>query len=239
MKSARKILFMGSLSTLNREDERELAEQELHFVRACMAMGALAAQRGHCLLLADDHRSSADYHVMQGVIAHAQQNPHAVIRVEVHRPEGAMPIYQGVPKNISVEHCFHPDAGSVSYGTLIPNLAALEASDAVVLVGGRLTVKLIGEIALDKERPVLAIPSFGGTAAEIYEALKYAYKARLPAHYDKISLLRSVWRDDSAERALDIAELLADNETEVAAHSYFLSYRWANSSLADHVSSAA
>jgi hypothetical protein len=136
---------------------------------------------------------------------------------------------------ISVEHCFHPDAGSVSYGTLIPNLAALEASDAVVLVGGRLTVKLIGEIALDKERPVLAIPSFGGTAAEIYEALKYAYKARLPAHYDKISLLRSVWRDDSAERALDIAELLADNETEVAAHSYFLSYRWANSSLADHV----
>lgn len=126
MKSARKILFMGSLPTLNREDNRELAEQELHFVKACQAMGVAAAQRGHCLLLSDDHRSSADFHVMQGVLAYARQNPQAAIRVEVHRPEGSRPIYQDVPPNVAVEHCFHPDPGSLSaYGTLIPNLAGL------------------------------------------------------------------------------------------------------------------
>lgn len=235
MKTTKKILFMGSLPTYHRDEHRALADQEIHFGRACQGMGTIAAQRGHTVLLSDDHPASADFHVMQGILAHARQSPGASIRVEVHRPEGSPPIYEDVPSNVTVQRCFHPDAGHVSYGTIIPNLAALDASDALVVIGGHLTVKLIGQVAADKEKPVLAIPSFGGTAAEIYESLRYTYKAQLGKRFDDLSLLRSVWQEASAERALDLVQLLARDGVEMAPHSYFLSYRWADSGIADHV----
>lgn len=235
MNNTKKILFMGSLPTYPRDEQRPLADQEIPFGRACEGMGTIAARRGHTILLSDDHPASADFHVMQGIIAHARQNPGASIRVEIHRPEGSPPIYEDVPSNITVERCFHPDAGHVSYGTIIPNLAALDASDALVVIGGHLTVKLIGQVAADKEKPVLAIPSFGGTAAEIYESLRYTYRAQLGKRFDDLALLRSVWRDGSAERALDLVDLLVRDGTEVVPHSYFLSYRWVDSSIADHV----
>ena len=105
----------------------------------------------------------------------------------------------------------------------------------MVILGGRLTVKLMGQLAADKERPVLAIPSFGGTSVEVYESLKFIYKGTLKSAYHDMSILRSPWRDGFAEKAIDIAQALARHKTAATPHSYFLSYVWENSEYADHV----
>ena len=117
----------------------------------------------------------------------------------------------------------------------IPNLAALDASDVMITLGGRLTVSLMGQLAADKERPVLAIPSFGGTSTEIYESLKFTYRRNLKDGYHELSLLKSPWRDGFAEKVMDLGKVLAQNKSAATPHSYFLSYVWENSEFADHV----
>jgi len=125
-----------------------------------------------------------------------------------------------VPKvpDLSTEICphrsklarkFHPGFDPAWRGTLIPNLAALESADILVLLGGGLTVKLMGQIAADKERPVLAIPSFGGTSVEIFESLKWIYRGILGDRFNELTVLKSTWETSSAQRVISLAEALA------------------------------
>ena len=198
-------------------------------------MGYVATSRQHTILISDNHPGSADYHVMNGILKYIGEVPDRVAQIQVSRPEGSELVFDRLPANVRISYRFHPDVEHVWHGTLIPNLAALDASDVMVILGGRLTVKLMGQLAADKERPVLAIPSFGGTSVEVYESLKFIYKGTLKSAYHDMSILRSPWRDGFAEKAIDIAQALARHKTAATPHSYFLSYVWENSEYADHV----
>ena len=70
-----KLLFMGSLPTFESGDNRDISEQEQPFIKACNDMGYAAAQRGHTVLIADDHIGSADYHVAKGIARFSKENP--------------------------------------------------------------------------------------------------------------------------------------------------------------------
>ena len=149
--------------------------------------------------------------------------------------EGSELVFDRLPSNVAVSYQFHPEVEHSGWGSLIPNLAAMDASDVMITLGGRLTVRLMGQLAADKERPVLAIPSFGGTSAEIYESLKFTYRRMLKNRYNELSLLKSPWQVGFAERVMDLGNVLARNKSAVVPHSYFLSYVWECSELADHV----
>jgi hypothetical protein len=226
---------MGSIPTFLWKETRELSEQEKPFARACEDMGFVAASRGHTILLSSDHRASTDYHVMQGVLQFASQQQDKAAHILMNRPEGSALIYDNVPANVVIQRKFHPEMEHVMHGTLIPCVAALDASDILVIVGGRLTTKLIGHIAADRGKALLAIPSFGGISAELYESMKYWYKNALQDQFEDLSLLRSVWSDDSAEKIINLAEALASDQKSIPAHSYFISYVWEDSAFADHV----
>lgn len=230
-----KLFFMGSIPTFEWTETREFSDQEKPFVRACEQMGYVAASRQHTILLSDNHRSTADHHVMNGVLRYIGEAPDRVAQIQVNRPDGSELIFDRLSANVKVAYRFHPDIGHVLHGTLIPNLAALDTSDVLVTLGGRLTVKLMGQLAADKERPVLSIPSFGGTSVEIYESLRYIYRGLLKDRYNDLSLLKCLWRDGFAEKAIDLAEALAQNKTAATPHSYFISYVWEDSEYADHV----
>jgi hypothetical protein len=235
-----KIMFMGSIPTyeasgVEPSPPRELTEQERPFAQACEEMGYAAAARRHAVLIAADHPATADYYVMRGVLRYAGEHRDEAVEVRITRPETARRIYDDLPANIRVIYKVHPEFDTVLHGTLIPNLAALENADVLITAGGRLSVKLMGQIAADKEKPVLALPSFGGTSVEIYESLKWFYRGELKDHFSDLSFLRSAWRDGSAAKVLDLAEALSRDRGGGPAHSYFISYVWANSSFADHV----
>ena len=230
-----KIQFMGSVPTFPRAEERELSDQEKPFAQACQEMGYVAASRQHTILLSDDHPASADYHIFHGALRYAGEAQEKLIRIEVNRPEGSRLIFDSSPGNVRIDYRFHPDYEHVMHGTLLPNLAALESSDVLVTVGGGLTVKLMGQIAADKEKPVLAIPSFGGTSVELYEIMRYNYKNSLKDRIHDLALLKTPWRQGFAEKALDLAEALKQPRRVETPHSYFLSYVWEDSEFADHV----
>ncbi len=208
-----KILFMGSIPTFERTETRELTEAEQPFARACEQMGYAAAARQHTILISDNHPSSADYHVLNGILKFIAEAPERTAQLLVNRPQGSELVFDRLPQSVVVSYRFHPDVERVWHGTLIPNLAALEACDVMITLGGRLTVKLMGHLAADRERPVLAIPSFGGRSSEIFESLKFTYRLLMlddtepPIRFT--NLLRQAGRD-RIQRELSIRRLVEE-----------------------------
>ena len=230
-----KILIMGSIPTYERDEIRELSPQEEPFVSACKDLGFAATSQGHSVLLADDHPCSADLYVMQGVQRFASSNPDKQVDIYTHRAAGSEMIFDTVPSNLKIHRQFHPDFDKQGTGTLIPNLGALQACDVMILIGGKLTVKLMGNIAADRDKGIVAIPSFGGTSLELFDKLKYLYKNALKDRFEDLSVLQSVWLEDSADKIIDLAEVFAGEESEAPPHSYFISYTWDDSPITDHV----
>ena len=230
-----RVLFMGSIPTYQRSENRDINEQEKTFTFACEELGYAAAELGHEILVSDSHHASVDYHIIKGVIKYVTQDASRKAYIEIHRSEGCDSIYADLPSNIQVARKYHPCVDSVMKGGLISNLAALESTDILVQIGGRLTVRLMGQIAADKEKPVLAIPAFGGSAAEVFETLKWAHKGILGDHFSELMSLKSTWGPGSASRTMRLIDSLALTGQQSSPHSYFISYTWAESSIADHV----
>jgi hypothetical protein len=107
--------------------------------------------------------------------------------------------------------------------------------DVALIIGGGVTVQIVGSIAADRDSMVIAIPPFGGSAAGLYEKLKYSYKSAVGRDNPGLAALNSVWDDSSASNILDMADAMCATPPVVTPHSYFLSYRWENSAEADHV----
>ena len=93
----------------------------------------------------------------------------------------------------------------------------------------------MGQIAAEKEKPVIAIPSFGGTAVEIYDSLRWIYRGLLKDQFNELAVMRNTWRETSAEKIMDLTESLGRDRVMAPPHSYFISYVWERSELADHV----
>ena len=231
-----RIVFMGAIPTYGWDEERELSEQEAPFARAAHDLGYEAAARGHTVMLGDDHRASADAGVMEGIKAYVAEDPTRRAEVVVNRTEGSRPIFTDVPDQVTVRQRFHPELELEHGGSwsLIPNLAALDGADVAVMVGGRTTTRLMGNIAADRGE-VVAIPSFGGAAFELYGRMRYAYRAKVSEDHPGLAALSAIWSDTSAASILDLAEVLGGASTTPAPHSYFMSYTWTTSEVADHV----
>lgn len=234
---AMRMLFMGSVPTLRWSETRALGEQEQPFARAARDLGYEASRRGHSFILSADHIASVDYHVMAGIQAYCDEHPGQSVDVHVNRSEGSRALFADRNPSIRVTQSLHTELDAELKGTasLVPNLAALDASDVAILIGGRTTARLIGSVGADRDGRVIAIPSFGGAASELYEKLKYTYRARLGPQHQGLAALNSIWDESSAGLILDLAEAFCAEPPAIPAHTYFLSYRWDDSAQADHV----
>lgn len=208
--------------------------------RACEEIGYAAAKERHTLLLADDHVSSIDLYLARGASRFAHEHPESAVLIETNRVEGSPPIFEDLAPNVSVESRFYQelDLRIYGHGSLIPCLEALDRSDVLITVGGKLTVRLMGNIAADREKPVLAVPLFAGESALLYERLKWLYKSASKESGAQLSVLQSVWSKDSGERLISLANLLAGKNAATSLpsiQSYFISYKWDESDVADHI----
>jgi hypothetical protein len=231
-----RIVFMGAIPTYGWGETRELSEQEAPFVRAAHDLGYEAARRGHTVMLGDDHRASVDAGVMAGITTYLAEDPGHRAEVVINRTEGSRDIYPDLGDQVTVRRRFHPELDLEHGGSwsLIPNLAALDTADVAIMAGGRTTTRLMGNIGADRGE-VVAIPSFGGAAFELYGRLRYAYRAKVSEDHPGIAALNAIWSASSAPSILDLAEVLGGATTATVPHSYFMSYTWSSSSIADHV----
>lgn len=232
-----KIFVVGSIPTFKWSEDRKLSEQEMPFVKCARDIGYEAALRGHTVIVSDDHRAGADAYAIAGVEAYLAEHPDQTADVVINRSEGAPPAFGDLSQSVHVERNFHTEIGEGIKGTgsLIPNLASLDMGDVMIVIGGGVTTQIVGSIGADRDAMVIAIPPFGGSAAGLYEKLKYTYKAAVGRDHPGLSALNSVWHDTSAAGIIDMAEAMSGTTQTATPHSYFLSYRWENSAEADHV----
>ena len=227
---------MGAIPTYGWEETREVSEQEAPFSRAAHDLGYEAARRGHTVMLGDDHRASVDAGVMDGIETFLAEDPDHRAEVVLNRTEGSRAIFTDLSSQVTIRRRFHPELEFDQQGSwsLIPNLAALDGAHVAIMVGGRTTTRLMGNIAADRGE-VVAIPSFGGAAFELYGRLRYAYRAKVSEDHPGIAALNGIWSETSASNIIDLAEVLGGASTSPAPHSYFMSYTWTSSAIADHV----
>ncbi|WP_437634665.1 hypothetical protein [Sorangium sp. So ce854] len=186
------------MDTVSEADQRR-------FEDACQQMGKLFVKRGHTLIVGTDDPLDADYHFVRG--ANEVPGKHAVI---VSRPDGdRRPTpYEGDRrtklKNIDFRYTRRKGEWTVAL------VHALAEADVLLVIGGRDAVMATGYSAEALKKPVLAIPSFDGSAQKIWEEVrKYYSRCRVEEHDQ--GALSEVWHDGTAEVAVKSAELLAKN----------------------------
>lgn len=131
--------YRGSVSTRNKETEKETKAKFAKFEQACVGIGRVLADGGHRLFVAHGERlDSAEALALKGL-----------------RKQKSV-AFEQVPQHAGVTE-------------LKPHLDAVESSDVVVLIGGGNGTYASGLSALRRRKLMIPIPVFGGSARDLCE----------------------------------------------------------------------
>jgi TIR domain len=196
------------------------------FDYAARQLGIEIARRGHNVSVLSDKEYTVDANIVAGMEEQGKRyGPKPV--VEVHRTSGSDRIYKEKAfVTIDPVSYQHTDSKDFRLG---PRIGAISNADVVLLMGGDSGTRIVGRLAMDLRKPVAAIESFGGAAAEVFTKLEPVYLQRLDTQ-GKYACLHQAWNEEqSAAQIIEFIEALGGD------HSYFISYAHEDSSAADHV----
>ncbi len=216
------IFFSGSKRHLVAPIDKGLA---VSFEEAGYDLGLSTGRAGHKILVTTDSRKTVDRYIVTGVQVTSRETGRAPI-VEIHRMIGRTEPFVGW-RQVKFERVSYQQVEQREFKQLGARVGAISACDAVVLIGGGTGTELVGRLALDVRKPVIAIHSFGGAAAGIFNLLEQMY-LQMPEVAERVPyLVRG--GENWAQAVIEIAEILAGR------HTYFLSYSRRNHEEADHI----
>ncbi len=229
-----KIFFIGSIPGHKPGTGQEPTAGDQPLFSAAREIGYAAAARGHTVIVGSESSNTIDYYLVEGLTRFCTEHPDAIAKLEVHRPQDSAAPYTGGPSNLKVNREYYHEDTSAPHRWVVAHVRMLDSCDALVTLGGGTSTRIIGNIAADRQVPVVAIRSFGGSSAELYDRLHYVYKDKVD---DTGALQKLVlpWQPDHATETITLAEAMVAVAAGVQPHLYFLSYSWADSSTADHV----
>lgn len=143
-----------------------------HFHAACQLLGGALAEHGHQIVLLSDSDFHADRFVLAGYVAAAELGKKAVPKARVSYgsqldPENSTSTSRKFNDQRSSDYVQFEDfnaEGDYPFN----RVAILRDVDVFVAIGGSEGVKGLSEIAYAINVPIVPIPSFGGTAEQIY-----------------------------------------------------------------------
>ena len=162
-----KIIIVGSITTNSSQAD---------FKAACRDIGAALAKAGHTIIIGSDGPKTADRYVAEG--ANSAGGKHDVIVYRPPEPKSRHdPGKSDVPfaneiasfPNLNFQYKIRPGPWAVAH------TAGIREADAAIIIGGRRSTELVGHIAPILEKPVLALPMFGGAAENIWTSLEPSY----------------------------------------------------------------
>jgi len=211
--------------------DRSGGSQSEAFVSLCTQLGTELGMRGYIPVVHSNSPKTADIHVVEGLRSVAKDRG-ARLRIEVHRTlDGGDPFK--TDKHIQVKPVPYLEQGESSLlrdARLAPRIGAILASDFTILLGGRRGTARCGEYALALAKPVVTVPSFTGSAADLYKSKYEALYFNNPRVRSKlIDLAGSGTAHPTAADIIDFGEALS------GVHTYFLSYSRKNFEEADHI----
>jgi hypothetical protein len=209
--------------------------------RVGTALGKVLAIGGHEIVACSPFPDSLDYHVIAG-------GADAGARVEIHYPDApsvASQISQLVARypKLDVQRRRHapPEADSqeaMRNAWLFAQLAAMEASDLVVAIGGKSggSASLLLRIANDRRRALLPFSFLGGAARGSFDRSSYELSDRLG------SAVELLWSEEGVARLGELVPRMLvprppDASRGTRGHDavFFISYPRARAPAADVV----
>ncbi len=195
-------------------------EELQSFFQACYRIGQELARARCRVVLGSNRTTTADHHVMRGL-----QSVPGTHHVTIVRPfEDAHTNKEGYSQ--SIDPGFHtavppraeaelpPGNLKITYVPIrgpwgVGRITQLVRCDVVMVIGGGKGTRTLIELAPELRRPIVVIPSFGGSAGEAWNTLVRDYGNLGAAVSDYFSLL-GPWRDEHAKTAIAMARRLAN-----------------------------
>jgi len=175
------------------------------FVSACKDLGASLAKAGHTIVVGSDAEKTADRHVVFGANSSGEQ-----AKVVIIDPlQGEAPFDPDREQLSNLNLSYRRSRGSWAAGRI---RQILEADGVITIGGGRGTAQL-GYTAPALERPVLAIPAFGGASRDLWDEYVDQDLDRLnfyrPGFLDgRVRTLSQQWDASKADLAVKVMEKL-------------------------------
>lgn len=229
-----KLMFLGSIPGHVAGTDQEIKQEHEPLFVAARQLGEEAASRGHHTLVGSSSPRTVDAYVVRGVKDFCLANPDRIAHVEVHRPETEPASFEDMPDNVHFLPFSHYADPTSPHKWTVSHARALDHADVLITVGGGISTRLIGHLAVDRGKAVVAIPVFGGASEELFQALKYSYQD-IGIDVGRLQSLLTTWQSDSPKEIIEIADQLHARNLTVIPHSYFLSYSWKDCRFADHV----
>lgn len=229
-----KIMFIGSIPGHVPGANQEIKPEHKQLFSAARQLGLRAANDSHRVLLGSSSPRTIDFYVAQGVKDFCEANPNEIAHIEIHRPENEPANFDNMPSNIHFLPFGHYADPSSPHKWIVAHARALDHADVVVTIGGGTSTRLVGHLAADRGKALIAIPTFGGASEELFQSMKYSYRGFNISAAEIQALLMS-WQPDSAEKVIQLGGELHSKNLAVTPHSYFISYSWKDCSAADHV----
>jgi hypothetical protein len=228
-----RLLFIGSIPEHKPGAGQTTGPEHEPLFQAARELGYEAARRNHVVLVGSDSKNTIDVAVAEGVFQFCKEHPDVKRQMEVHRPNDSKIPYQVVPPNLVISRQYYHQDESAPHRWVVTHVRALDECDCVLAVGGGTSTRIVGNIAADRQTPIVAVANFGGTSRELFDRLLYYYKSRVA---DAVVLqgLVQPWQTGSAGNVIGFAEVLTASAI-VRPHLYFLSYSWGDSAIADHI----
>lgn len=229
-----RLLFIGSIPG-HKPGTGQLPKLEHQpLFKAAEELGYAGAVREHIILVCGESRNTIDYYIAQGVKKFCEEHPEKEVFLEIHHPQDAKALYLNLPINLKISRfSYHMDESS-THKWIVTHVRALDSTDVLITLGGGKSTRIVGNIFADRLAPVVAIACFGGTSVGLNERLRFVYRNKLGPSTG-LDFLTGSWSSNSAEEIIGVAESLGKSRPSEKPYSYFISYDWNDSAIADHV----
>lgn len=201
MKAGRRILVVGSsdLKTFDKSQRKE-------YLEACTQMGRALAGAGHTIVLGSrsDDNNKIDRSVVEGANA-VGGDKHSVVVSAATKQQ--FPFEKEAKDFPQLDFKWIEDKGPW-WGRVFQ----VKNAEAVVPIGGGEGTYQTGICARALERPILAIPSFGGGAEKVWKEIHSEYE-HIPGLGDDPLKLQTPWDSSKADLAVRMVERLLDANT--------------------------
>lgn len=165
------------------------------FESACRDLGAALATRGHEVVVGSASEKTADRYVLEGIGSVAGDH-----RVFVYRPSAHDSLDKfvrlGLGSNVLLS--YHRAEGT-TWAT--GRSSQIQVSDGVIVIGGGRSTLEVRYMAPVLGKPVVAIASFGGAAAQFEES-----PTREVSNGQEIRVVRGPWSSRLPEEVLNLLE---------------------------------
>lgn len=223
---AKRILVIGSIRPPFADDGTEdpsqwkgtrfddpETEEVASFRRACVALGRALAEDGWDFVVGTDDAIDADPWIVEGARTAPGRDP----EITVVRPLSAS---VRLDRYLSKQWRFVEERASGSWWSV--QVTQLRMADAVLLIGGRGSVRTVGNGAVLLQRTVLALPWFGRTSKEVFDELHSTHYGALGA---ALSDLQSPPPPDDSAATAGAAKAVAALTTLIGARAFRVSHQ--------------